>query len=173
MVYLKELSKKDIPLINKWRNDPEVIDFLGGPFRYINIEIEEAWFETYLKNRDKQVRCSIFLDSDEKLIGLVSLLDIDHISKSAEFHIMIGDKKNYDKGYGTEATKLMLNHAFNNLNLNRIYLKVLEDNLRAIKIYDKCGFKKEGVLRSAVYKNGSYKNLIIMSILKKEFVLIK
>ena len=85
---------------------------------------------------------------------------------------MIGDKRNYDKGYGTEATKLMLNHAFNNLNLNRIYLKVLEDNPRAIKIYDKCGFKKEGVLRSAVYKNGSYKNLIIMSILKEEFALL-
>jgi len=172
MVYLKELSRKDILLINEWRNDPEIIDFLGGPFRYINIEIEEAWFETYLKNRDKQVRCSIFLDSDEKMIGLVSLLDIDHISKSAEFHIMIGDKRNYDKGYGTEATKLMLSHAFNNLNLNRIYLKVLEDNPRAIKIYDKCGFKKEGVLRSAAYKNGSYKNLIIMSILKEEFALL-
>ena len=122
MVYLKELSKKDIPLVNKWRNDPEIINLLGGPFRYINIEIEEAWFETYLKNRDKQVRCSIFIDSDEKLIGLVSLLDIDHINKSAEFHIMIGEKSYFDKGYGTEATKLMLNHAFNNLNLNQIKL---------------------------------------------------
>lgn len=169
MIYLRELTKDDIPVINKWRNDPALIAMLGAPFRFINNETDDLWFENYMKHRDSQVRCAIVLKKSDRIAGLVNLTGIDSINRNCEFHIMIGDKSNRDKGIGTLATEMMLAHAFGNLNLHRVWLKVLEENKRAISVYEKLGFVKEGVLRDAVYKEGKYCSFIIMSVLKDEF----
>ena len=83
---------------------------------------------------------------------------------------MIGDKKNQGRGIGFFAVKEMLNHAFNNLNLQRVELFVLEDNKRAIHLYEKSGFKYEGRKRKARYKNGKFVDLFMYSILKEEFI---
>lgn len=173
MICLRELSKSDILTVNKWRNDTQMIDYLGANFRYINIETDEYWFDNYQKNRNTQVRCAICIENSNKFIGLVSLTNIHDINKNAEFHIMIGESCEVNKGYGTIAIKIMLNHGFNNLNLNRIELKVLETNLRAIRSYEKVGFVKEGLLRNVVFKNGEYINMIVMGILKHEYLFIK
>jgi len=73
------------------------------------------------------------------------------------------------KGIGYFATTEILNHAFNNINLNRIELGVLESNARALKLYEKVGFKREGVKHQSIYKNGKFVDMIIMAILKEEF----
>ncbi len=91
------------------------------------------------------------------------------LNQSAEYSIQIGNSEKQSKGVGTKSTKLILEHAFNNLNLNKVYLTVLVKNERAIKLYDKCGFRIEGTLREEVYKNGRFEDMYIMSILKKEF----
>lgn len=80
------------------------------------------------------------------------------------------DNEKQSKGIGTEAAKEMLKHAFYNLNLHKVYLTVLTNNQRAIKLYDRCGFKIEGTLREEVYKNGKFEDMLVMSILKKEFL---
>ena len=74
------------------------------------------------------------------------------------------------KGYGQEATQKTLEFAFFKLGLNRVFLKVIEDNSAAVKIYENCGFIKEGILRENIYKNNRFKNQIVMSILKSEFM---
>lgn len=76
MYKLRELERKDIKEINKWRNDPELISFLGAPFRYINEEIDMLWFDNYMKNRHIFVRLAIVGD-DDKILGLASLTNID------------------------------------------------------------------------------------------------
>ena len=91
------------------------------------------------------------------------------INRNAEFAIYIGDNKNKGKGYSKEACNKALEFAFNKLGLNRIYLTVLDENKVAINLYIKCGFVNEGQLRKSVFKNGIFKNEIIMSILKDEF----
>lgn len=169
MLKLRELDESDLERINKWRNDPELIISLGAPFRYINNEIDKEWYESYMNNRNTNVRCSI-VDETDMILGLVSLVSIDYISRSAVFNIMIGDKKNQGKGIGTFAVKEILNHAFNNLNLQRVELGVLEDNKMAIHLYEKCGFKFEGRKRRARYKNGKFVDLLMYAILKEEFV---
>ena len=169
MYKLREIDRKDLQKINAWRNDPELIKFLGAPFRYITPEIDIRWYEAYLSNRNTAIRCAI-VDEKDQILGLVSLLSIDNLNRSAEFNIMIGDLQNCGKGIGTFATKQMISHAFNNMNLNRIELTVLEDNIRARKLYEKCGFVLEGTKRDCNYKNGKYVNMCMYAILKKDYI---
>ncbi|MBR6665860.1 MAG: GNAT family N-acetyltransferase [Lachnospiraceae bacterium] len=168
MYLLRELERKDLEDINRWRNDQKLIEQLGAPFRYINLDVDIMWYENYLANRSNNVRCTI-VDEKDSFIGLVSLTGIDYLNQSAELHIMICDNKNQGNGAGTFAINAMLKHAFNNLNMQRIELTVLESNHRAQECYKKVGFKQEGVLRNACYKNGKFVNVYIFSILKEEF----
>lgn len=169
MLRLRELARKDLESINKWRNNHTLIDFLGAPYRYINIEVDIKWYENYMVNRATTVRCAI-VEEDDEILGLVSLTDINHMNQSAELHIMIGDSENQGKGLGTFAVKEILSHAFNNLNLHRVELGVLESNTRAIHLYEKCGFVREGLKREFCYKNGKFENLLVYSCLKNEFI---
>lgn len=83
---------------------------------------------------------------------------------------MIGEEPSRNKGIGTYATKTMINHAFNHLNLHRIELEVLATNKEAYALYEKSGFVKEGVKRQAVFKNGKYIDVIFMSLLREELI---
>lgn len=168
MYRLRELEREDIPIINSWRSDKDLIDKLGAPFRYINEEIDFKWYDNYISNRGNTIRCSILNDKDQ-IIGLVSLTNMDRFNQTAIFHIMIGDSSNRAKGVGYYATNEILKHAFLDVNLNRVELSVLESNQRALALYDKVGFRREGIKRKAVYKNGTFVDLVIMAILKEDF----
>ena len=170
MFYLRELERKDLPEINNWRNDPELVSLLGAPFRYINLDVDVKWYESYLANRENAVRCAIIEDGSDDILGLVSLVSINYMNQSAELHIMIGDTKNQGHGIGTYAVNTMLSHAFNNMNLQRVELAVLEDNIRAKHLYEKCGFVYEGRKRKAKYKNGKFADMLMYSILKSEYL---
>ncbi len=167
MYYLRELQREDIPVVNQWRNDKNLIDCLGAPFRFINPEVDYAWFDSYMKSRTTEVRCAII--SDDVLVGIVSLVNINHLNQSAEFHIMIGEMENRGKGAGTFATKSMLHHAFYNLNLNRVELTVLETNQKAVNMYERIGFVREGTKRQARYKNGRFFDMYLYSVLRSDY----
>lgn len=173
MYYLRELERKDIMTINKWRNDSSLVRFLCAPYRYINNEVDENWFNSYMSNRKNAIRCAIMSDTSDILIGMVSLIDIDYINRSAKFSIQLGDETNRGKGIGTFATMAMLKHAFENMNLYRIQLEVLASNIRAQHLYEKCGFVKEGCLRNSAYKNGKYEDMFVYSILHEEYIKAK
>jgi len=170
-IYMRELTREDIKIINVWRNNKALVDQLGSPFRYINMETDEQWFEQYMKNRGTQVRCAIIEEKTNEFIGVVYLLDIDPINRRALYGgLLIGEKKHQGKGYGTLATIKLLEHAFYNLNLNKVFGFWLEENIRSINLSKKCGFSEEGLMRQHAFKNGEYKNMVVMSILKEEFV---
>ena len=167
--YLRELSKEDLDCVNKWRNDPVIIANLGAPFRFVNKEVDEVWLDAYTKSRANNVRLSIIDKSTDLPVGAVYLLGIDWVSRSGEFAIWIGEIEAQGKGCGSFASKAMLNHAFNDLNLNRVFLTVLPDNKKALNLYERIGFQLEGRPRQAVFKNGKFSDLIQMSILAEEF----
>lgn len=169
-IYLREISKTDLPLINCWRNDHEVIDLLGNNFLFIAAEVDEKWYENYLQNRQLQKRLTIVDAVEDVVIGTIQLTNIHAVNKTAEYSIMIGNKNYWGKGAGYTATIQILDHGFNDLNLNRIYLTVLSENNRAINLYVKAGFVREGTEREAIFKNGAYHDLLLMSILKKDFI---
>lgn len=169
MYRLRELERGDLEQINRWRNDPYLIACLGAPYRYINEDVDRQWYDQYLHARSNSVRCAI-VDENDEILGLISLLDIDSINRSAELHIMIGGAENRGKGVGTFAVRAMIEHAFDNLNLRRIELGVLETNEPAIRLYEKAGFVREGVKRQSNYKSGRYVNMIMMGLLRNDMM---
>jgi RimJ/RimL family protein N-acetyltransferase len=169
MIYLREITETDLPEINKYRNDMELATWLTAPFRFINMETDHKWFQSYLSSRNENVRCAICLKSNHQIIGMVNLLNIRWEYRSAEYSILIGEKEAWGKGYGTTATREILKHAFCNMGLNRIQLIVMEHNERAINMYRKAGFKEEGLLRQTIRKGDTTYNTIIMSLLREEY----
>lgn len=167
-ILIREIELSDIKTINSWRNNQHEVDLLCTNFRFINEEIDHNWFQNYLENRFKNIRLAICSNS-KQLIGVVYILNIDYINRHAELSIWIGNSNDRGKGYGEFGCKAAINHAFNNINLNKIYLKVLETNKVAISLYKKLGFKVDGISRESLFKNGEYLNVLEMSILKGEF----
>lgn len=105
----------------------------------------------------------------EYVIGELSLMDIDLINRNAHIRIAIFESSNFGKGYGTEAMEMLLDYAFGNMNLHRIELSVYSFNERAIRSYEKLGFRKEGIQREVLYYDYEYHDAINMSILSREF----
>jgi diamine N-acetyltransferase len=169
-VRLRAMEKSDLPFYVRWFNDPEVICHLKI-FQPLSLGQEEQWYADVLtKPVEEQPLCIEILQGDEWIfIGNLGFLAINQHDRSAELGIAIGEKQYWGQGYGTEALNLLVEHGFNTLNLNRIYLHVYETNPRAVRSYEKTGFSIEGRLRQARYLDGRYVDVIIMSILKDEW----
>jgi diamine N-acetyltransferase len=179
-IRLRAVEKADLSRFVEWLNDPEVIRglLLHNPLSQAE---EDSWYERMLQRpADEHVMAiDLRLPADAgqtptwKLIGSLSFDNIDWRVAAAELGIVIGDKSYWNQGYGTEAVRLLVQFGFNTLNLNRIFLHVYETNPRAIRAYEKAGFTTEGRERQAEFRNGSYIDVLRMSILKEEFTSLK
>jgi diamine N-acetyltransferase len=165
-VRLRAIERDDIPRFVKWFNDPEVRQHLSM-YRPLSLAQEEKWFE-----RHAELDPPDHVFAIETLagvhIGNVGLHDINWKDRSAELGIVIGEKDHWSQGYGTASILVLLGYAFRELNLHRVFLRVDADNPRAIRCYEKCGFRREGTYRDAVFTNGKYKDQHTMSILDSE-----
>ncbi|MCJ7736119.1 MAG: GNAT family N-acetyltransferase, partial [Anaerolineae bacterium] len=101
-------------------------------------------------------------------IGNIGLDQINWKDRSAELGIVIGEKSQWSKGYGTDAIRTLLGLGFREMNLHRIFLRVDADNARGIRCYEKAGFQLEGTFREAVFREGVYHDQRVMSILQTE-----
>lgn len=170
-VRLRATEKSDLINFQRWLNDPEVRRFL-----FLNLPLsmgqEERWFENMLNQppAEQVLVIEVKVGDDWKAIGNTSFMEINWQSRLAEIGIFIGEKSDWNKGYGSEVMGLMLRHGFQTLNLNRIWLKVYEHNLRGIRAYEKAGFQLEGRLRQALYQDGRYYDVLIMSVLKCDWL---
>ncbi|MBI2914932.1 MAG: GNAT family N-acetyltransferase [Firmicutes bacterium] len=165
-VRLCPVEPADFDKLVQWANDPEVNRFTHGDYPATNEECL-AWHRRVRENRQKQYH-GITL-KDGTLIGDVELDHIAWRSGDAELRIRIGERDYWDRGYGTDAVMCLLRHAFLKMNLARVYLRVYSWNGRAIRCYEKCGFKKEGrlVRRDAV---PPYREIVLMRVTRDEFV---
>ncbi|MBN4074376.1 MAG: RimJ/RimL family protein N-acetyltransferase [Alkaliphilus sp.] len=168
-VRLREYKKEDMEQAQKYVNDPEVKSFLhpGIPYLY-TFEDQKKWFEDNSATKDIY-SFAIETVADNKYIGGCGVNSIDWKNSVAGVGIFIGDKNYWNKGYGTEVMRLLVGFIFNEMNINKVNLNVFSFNERAIKSYVKCGFKKEGVLRQEVFRNGKYHDKVMMGILRDEF----
>jgi RimJ/RimL family protein N-acetyltransferase len=167
-IYLRAMERGDAPAFASYLNDPEVRRFLLLRPRPITLAEEEAYI-AHITQSEHDVSLAIVLRQDNRLIGATSLHQIDFGNRHCSFGIMIGDPSEWGKGHGTEATRLIVGHAFETLNLNRVWLHVYEYNPRGIRAYEKVGFRREGVLRQDSYRDGRYWDTIVMGILRDEW----
>ncbi len=169
-VRLRAIEREDLPKFTSWLNDREVTEYLLWSHPLSQAE-EEGWYNNMLGRPIAEHPKGIEVETPDGwiLVGNTSFNEVDWQHRAAEVGIFIGDKRFWGKGYGTEALRLMLRYGFNDLNLHRIYLYVFAENQRGIHSYNKVGFITEGTLRDAVYKNGRYQDVLVMSVLQPEW----
>ncbi|MBE0447473.1 MAG: GNAT family N-acetyltransferase [Actinobacteria bacterium] len=166
---LRRPEPADIKALYHYKNDPEIAEMLGGFSTGYSIDDIRDWIEFHRQSKD-EVLWVIAEVENNRCIGHVGLYKIDHRIRSAEFAIMIGDRSFLNRGLGRSCTKFALDYAFQMLNLNRIYLTVLSTNNPASNLYRSLGFQEEGRLRQAQYKNGQYIDVLVMGLLRAEYL---
>jgi RimJ/RimL family protein N-acetyltransferase len=166
-VYLRPLEKADASLMVPWFNDQEVIRTLRR-YRPLTLKEEEEWLDKVAQDEGGVVLGIVVRETD-RLIGGTGLHQTDFRNRHSTFGIIIGEKTEWGKGYGTEATALVVRYAFETLNLNRVWLHAYEYNKAGLRAYEKVGFKKEGVLRQDCYREGRYWDTIVMGILREDW----
>lgn len=171
VIRLRAIEREDLPRFVAWLNDPETRSNLEmvSP---LSMAQEERWFENMLARppAEQPLVIETRMGKQWKMLGNCSLFNIDQHERSAELGIFIGEKDFWNKGIGTRAVRLLLRHAFLDLNLNRVFLRVYETNPRGARCYEKAGLKHEGRMRQARYRQGKYVDVLLMAALKDEWL---
>ncbi len=166
-IMIKLMEEKDIEYKVRWVNDEEIRDVLISDF------ISESQTRQWLsKNTNNNTRRDffIFLKEDKKPIGFSSLKNIDYINSKSEMTLCIGDKEVRGRGLAKEARTLMLDYAFLELGLNKVYTHNWVENKPIINLNHKMGFKIEGTLRHNKYFKGEFRDFVVMGLLKSEWI---
>lgn len=166
-VVLRAISMKDANLLMELINDAETEKMLGGSSFPVSLEGQEKWIAAQTGRTDV-LRCIVALKENEEGLGTVILSDIDTKNGVAQVHIKMDKQRGRGKGYGSDALNTIVNYAFGEMRLNCIYADVLEYNTVSQKLFEKCGFHRDGVLRSRVFKGGRYINVVSYSRLKED-----
>lgn len=166
-IYLRAIELSDKEVLLDIINDETTEHGLGGWSFPISDLNQEEWIRS-LKPNEKTLRCMITQKDDSKAIGTVILSEIDYKNGTAEIHIKL-DNQTRAKGYGTETIYLVAGYAFNELRLNCIYAHINSYNEKSQKLFEKCGFKRDGILRNRIFKKGEFHSVYSYSLVKGEF----
>lgn len=162
---LKGLTRESAALIYEWVNREELRPLTGTVYPVSEYEHEE-WVKKMATASDKKLFLICCKDGG-KPIGTVGLKNFDWLNRRAELFVSIGDGGYVSGGYGTDAVKTLVHYCFNSLNLHKISARVYESNPRAIRCYEKVGFKKEGLLMDEHFSSGAYENVVVMAIINR------
>lgn len=167
-VNLRALKRSDIDSLLRWFDDPEVIQYVN-----FHLPMTEMAEEKYIENVATSSSDVVFiieaLDDDNRPIGTMGLHGINPKDQNCFIGIGIGEKSHWGKGYGTEATQLIIEYGFHQLNLHRIWASVLAYNERSLRMLKTLGFQEEGRQREAMYKNGEFHDIVIFGLLRDEW----
>lgn len=167
--FLRPLEPDDIPIFQQWYNNQEVNYWASAAWPLTTMlsedEIEERFF---VSTRDS--RRFIILNENKVPIGTTGFRDTNIPARSAVLFIVIGEKEYWDRGYGSDALKVLIDHLFLQWNLHRLSLDTWDGNQRALRVYEKLGFQIEGRLRQARFVMGEYRDAIIMALLRDEYI---
>lgn len=164
-VTLHAIEKNDLDFLHRLYNDPSIMNFWFEEAYNSKAKLEDD----YEKHKESSSSREFILHNGSEKLGFVALFAIDSTHRKAEFAIMM-DPKQQGKGYAKIATKLAMDYAFRTLNLNKLYLIVDEVNKKAEHIYEKSGFKREGVLKDEYFVDGEYHSVVYMSIFQNEYL---
>lgn len=164
-IALRSFKEIDIENKVKWINNPE-----NNLYLHYDIPLDYDKTIRWYRNKDNDKRLDLVIEYTGIPVGLIGLLSIDKNNRKAEFYISMGDTSFKRKGIATKSTKLLLKYAFEDLNLNKVYLNVDEENEIARKLYEKVGFKCEGTFINDIFHRGRFVNRRRYAIFYNEFL---
>lgn len=169
-IYLRSLTQEDCSgAYLEWFNDAQVCEFNGHHVYPYTLTEAKAYVEGVNGSR-RDLVLAIALRDDDAHIGNIALQNIDYISRSAQFAIVIGVRECWGKGFARQAGRLMLDHGFLSLNLHRVYAGTTENNRGMRRLAEYLGMKEEGRRREALFKNDRYLDVVDYGVLKPEYL---
>ncbi len=159
-------------LHTRWMRDSEFVRLLDAdPARLFSVDKNKEWYEKNLVEEQKNDELFLLIRTleEDRTIGLIGLDGIRWTHGDAWVGIGLGEREYWGKGYGTDAMRILLRYAFEELNLHRLSLSVFEYNPRAIRSYEKVGFVIEGSARQFLNRDGQRYDMIFMGILREEW----
>lgn len=171
-VYLRAFEPDDYLQINKWRNDVNLQRLTCGPIRYVSTEMEKAWAHDKMMNNRSDIYLAVCAnDGTGKMIGYISLNDIDYVNRNVcGGGIVIGDDTYRDGQALVESFYMILDYAFNELNMHRFYGKYLTTHAMTKSLNESFYISDEGTDKEAVFKCGRYHDVNRCAILRKDFI---
>lgn len=169
-VALKVLTRDDVIKSDwyGWLNDEHLCNTLQKHYFPSTMESQLLYWEKYIHNAKDKLQLGICALDKNEILGVTSLNQIDFINQKAEFSIIIGSSKNHNLNYFIEACKLLFNHGFYSLNLNRIYGGSMSRDL-VLLMCRTLSCQEEGVSHQDVYKNGKYCDVYRYAVLREDF----
>jgi len=168
-VVIRAQSKDDLDLLHRWLSDLELYDSAWPPYWEFPLSRDRLAHILEEEAKQKDRRNYIIEAPEGHPIGCIFLLHLNWPSAHAELGIIIGDREALGKGYGSDAIRTLLKFAFETLHLHRIYLRCGAGNERAIRTYEACGFRREGIFREACWRDGRWEDELVFSILADEY----
>lgn len=167
-IFLRALEPDDYKTTIRWRADEEIWDSVLGERYFVSSEYEKKWVQDAIVNKN-EIRLGVCLREGGELIGLTSIVAIDWLNRSARSQIMIGEKSYWGKGYGTQAVLDTVRFGFLHRGFERMWVRIVDTNVSSIALHEKIGYKREGMMRHAVFKNGRFHDVVLLSLLRGEF----
>ena len=167
-LYLRAVERDDLQRCHDWMNDESLRATLAQRYP-MSLAQEADWIERTTRGQDtSKLTFAICLIEGDRHIGNCSLEAIERDNGVATFGILIGEGDARGQGFGEEATRVLCRFAFDEMNLHKIRLDVHETNARAIRTYERVGFRREGILREEVFRRGRYIDVLRMGLVRGE-----
>ncbi len=167
---LRLLAETDIPLLTRWLFDPDVLHWLQLSEDPAELRTEEAVRERYERMQADPFTETWRIDTAEgRPVGQIELVEIHPLQGRAEVHLLLGEKDLWGRGYGARAVRRLVDHAFGELGLRRVFAMADGDNVRVIRLFERCGFVREGLLRRHRLRHGQPVDMVVMGILDEEY----
>ncbi len=155
IVSLRPMRPEEVGLIHTWVNNPDILPFWDGRTKSLE-EVRSDYTPNYFMDKDPNSGRCFAIEKEDTTIGMICYNRIDRDNRSVEFDMLIGDKQYWSKGLGSDALQAFVRYLFSSFPLNRIWLGTHSYNQRALRAYEKVGFKREGILRESAYIDGKY-----------------
>ena len=160
-VKLVPIELEDVTILNKWKNDEEIFKFLGGGYKPISESQQKQWMDKIVQNTATNQR--FIIENEENIkVGFIGLYEISEIHRTCSLGIYIGEKEYWGKGIATNAYSALEKYAKNYLNIRKIRLEVVKDNIGAVNLYKKLNFNICGELQKERFIDGEYRDVLIM-----------
>jgi RimJ/RimL family protein N-acetyltransferase len=169
LVNLRAQEATDAERLHRWINDRQVTLYLGARYQ-ASLAFEEGFMAQRAGTPHSFAAANFAIETKDGVhIGNIGLRDASPEDRGAWLGMLIGEKEYWSRGYGSDALRTLLRFAFGEMNLHRVDLDVYDFNTRGIAAYRKCGFVEEGRRRHARYQDGTYHDVVKMSVLRDEW----